>query len=448
MAKSFWANFSTDFNTEKPIYVGVDNPASTSALPDEVETVVVGGGLLGLSTALELAQAGSSVVVIEAKNIGDGPSGRSGGELWPGYDCSFGEMIETFGDRLATAAWKLTHEALVSVHQRIATREDKCDFYSGVLLTSKTADQAGWIEKESQLFLKSGFQFSTYLSATEIQKNYVNTTRYINGILYMGEDAQQYGHLNPLKYTQTLAQLAQKNGAKLVENCLVKSVDSLNSDGFQVTTQLGAVKTRNVVLATGVDFMRPRGIGFDIVPRIYIPVQTVILATEVISEELAREMVPGDACFCDASTSSMNYGRLVPEHSCNGKFRLTLGGADALTQSMISLEVIKIEKEMRLMFPQLDRDNIKIEAIWGGNCDLSRSELPVIINPRKGMFYAAGFSGQGMVNTALYGSAIAERILAMKTDKLETLKQINSFPYANNALLAWMQAAKALNYSL
>jgi len=447
MNRSFWKNFSTDFNTEKSVYAGVDDPALAVNLPDEVDTVIVGGGLLGLSTALELAQAGQSVALIEAKKIGDGPSGRSGGQLWPGFGSSLGEMIATFGDTRAIGVWNLTHDALATIHRRAATHKDNCEFYPGVLLTSKTDAQADWIKAESQILLRSGFQFATLLSSAEICKNHVNTKRYRNGILYEGHVGQQYGHLNPLIYTQTVAQLAQRCGAKLVENCTVEGVQSLGSAGYHVTTPHGKVKAKNIVFATGVDFMRPKGISFDIVPRAHIPVQTVILATEVISETQAREMVPGNACFCDASTVSMNYGRLITLPGRKGYFRLTLGGADALAQSMVALEVIKIEKEMRFMFPQLDRDDIKIDAIWGGNCDLSRNELPFLINPLEGMYYASGFSGQGMVNTTLYGSVIAEKIIGQDTGRFEILRQINPASYADNALLAWIQAAIALGFS-
>ena len=83
MGSGFWRNILTDFNTAKPVYAGIDNPAIPSSLPAETETVVIGGGLLGLSAALELAQAGHSAVVIEANKIGDGPSARSGGQPWP-----------------------------------------------------------------------------------------------------------------------------------------------------------------------------------------------------------------------------------------------------------------------------------------------------------------------------------------------------------------------------
>lgn len=123
---------------------------------------------------------------------------------------------------------------------------------------------------------------------------------------------------------------------------------------------------------------------------------------------------------------------------------MTFGGADGLGQAQIAFDIPKIEKEMRSIFPQLDREGIKVVKIWSGNCDLSRSGLPVIINPCEGIYHASGFSGQGMVNTALYGSAIADRILGKDTGKFEILEQLNPDNYARNKLLAWLQAAAVL----
>lgn len=444
MVKNFWELVTTDFNKEKPVYAGIDNPAPNAALPDEIETVVIGGGLLGLSTALELAQAGRAVMVLEAGKIADGPSGRSGGQLWPGYESSLGEMKEKFGDNLAISAFSLTHDALKTVFNRAATRDDKCDFRPGVLLASKTVAQAEWIKEEAKAFSQSGFGFASYVTANEIRKNHINSGLYLNGILFKGDEGQQYGHLNPRKYTQTVAKLAQENGAKLSENTPVQSVKALKDGGYLVTTRQGRVRAKNIVLATGVDALRPKGIGYDVIPRTHISVQTVILATEPIPEKLAREMVPGDACFCDAADAAMNYGRLIPEQGQPGYYRLTFGGADGLAQAQVAFDIPRIEKEMRAIFPQLDRDNIKVEKIWGGNCDLSRSGLPVLVNPQDGMYHASGFSGQGMVNTALYGSAIAEKILGRDTGKFETLQQLNSDMYVASKLLAWVQAATRL----
>lgn len=435
-------NLFKDLNREIPVYSGIEEIIPNSSLPRETETLVVGGGLLGLSTALSLAEAGHDVVVVEMNKIGDGPSGRSGGQLWPGYAMFLSEMEEKFGRDLTLSAWNLTNEALHEVHRRLARRSDKCDFTPGLILASKTKSQAEWMEEEAKVFKNFGLNFASYISGEDIKKNYINTDFYFNGIFFNGEDGKQYGHINPLKYTQTTALLAHEAGAKLVESTTVEKVCQVKDSRYCVTTSQGEIIAKNIVLATGADFLRPKGIDYSIILRDNISTQTVILATEPISEALAHEMVPSGACFCDADETNMNYAALIQDSSRAGYYRLTFGGADALMQAETISEIPKIEKEMRAIFPQLDRENIKIEKIWGGNCDMSSTLLPSILNPRAGIFHADGFSGQGMVNTTLYGTAIAEKILGKNTWRFEILEKLNPPSYPKNILVAWLQAAK------
>jgi gamma-glutamylputrescine oxidase len=197
------------------------------------------------------------------------------------------------------------------------------------------------------------------------------------------------------------------------------------------------------VLATGVDFMRPKGLDYNLVPRTYIPVQTIILATEPISEKISQDMMRRNISFFDASII-MNYGRLIPDNMHPGYNRLTFGGAGAVAQIQVAADVANIENEMRILFPQLNFYGIGIEKVWGGRCDMTRTMFPILINPREDLYHAGGFSGQGLIAATLYGASIAERILGKDTGKFEILEQLNPSPYARNILVAWMQAAKDL----
>lgn len=449
---SFLKNALTDFDKEPSAYSGIEESIKNSDLPRDIETVVIGGGLSGLSCAVELAQGGREVLVLDAKVIGDSPSGRSGGQLWPGYEKSFSEMTEEFGADVALKAWRLTHDALRKVHQRISLRDDKCDFRKGVLLASKTHSQSEWVAGEAEAMAKAGLDFVTFLSGDEIRKSYVNTPYYLNGMLFEGrEDGAQYGHLNPLKYVQSMAMLAVQKGVKLIAQNSVTGFRIRDDGRYVFITPKGEVTAKNVVMATGVDLSRPKEMKYVTLPNTHVSVGTVILATEEIPEALAREMVIGQACFCDAADAAMNYGRLIEVEGKKGFYRLTLGGADALGQAQTAFDIISVEREMRAMFPQLDREGIKIEKIWGGSCDLTRTGLPYIINPHAGFYAIGGFSGQGMVNATLYGDAAAQAILG-DSDKFEKLQKMNPKFYASsdvlagwmNGILAWGQAAVTL----
>lgn len=129
----------------------------------------------------------------------------------------------------------------------------------------------------------------------------------------------------------------------------------------------------------------------------------------------------------------MNYGRIIQvEQEC----KMTLGGADALTQITKSLDIMKIKKELIKIFPIFEK--IKIENIWGGKCDVTLNNLHFIDEIDKNLYIAHGFSGQGLVATHLYAQAIVESICG-NNDKMNFFKNINPDDYCQNKILAMLQ---------
>ncbi len=111
---------STDFNTAPTVYgdpAAIGQPSAD--FKRKVNVVIPGAGVCGLSTAIRLREEGKTVLVIEKGRIGEGPSGRSGGQMWPGFEGTLGEMIEEFGEKEATAAWQIVHDGVRHIHQEI-----------------------------------------------------------------------------------------------------------------------------------------------------------------------------------------------------------------------------------------------------------------------------------------------------------------------------------------
>ncbi|WP_233806900.1 NAD(P)/FAD-dependent oxidoreductase [Paraburkholderia sp. HP33-1] len=435
--REFLNDLRTDFNTAPTCYKdSAGDFDTTQSCPASVDVAVVGGGLLGLSTALEIAAAGRTVAVLEAGTIGGGQSMRSGGQLWPGFDIPLSVLVEMFGETTAADAWHRVHDALDTVHQRAATAGG-CEFHPGLLLVSKSDSQARWIEKEARLLERLGIGWGTYVGTGDLRAKHINSPLYNNALYFRGDDiGPQYGHFNPRSFTSAVARLAGAAGAVLCEQCRATGLNRDPAGGYCLQTTSGSVKAAQVVIATGIGGIRGAGL-----PRAIVPVQTLILCTRLISAELADELLPGGACFCDASEIAMNYGRLIEAGDGSGRFRLAFGGADALVQFQLALNVLRIRREISVVFPQLA--GIEIESAWGGQCDLSRSGLPMLLTPEAGLYYAAGFSGQGMVTTTLYASAIAQAVTGRSREGLETLGALNPSPYARSALVAMGQAAFA-----
>src|SRR5690606_25893927 len=106
------------------------------------DAVVVGAGFSGLSAALEMAQRGLSVVVLEADRIGSGASGRNGGQAVVGYASGQGPFEQQLGREDAGRAWAMSLEAIDLIDRRIAEHAIQCDRRLGYVYVAETARKA------------------------------------------------------------------------------------------------------------------------------------------------------------------------------------------------------------------------------------------------------------------------------------------------------------------
>ena len=116
----------------------------------EADVCVVGGGFAGLSSAIELADRGYKVVVLEANHIGFGASGRNGGQIIAGLACEIDVIEKALGFDAAKQVWNMTLEALDLVRERVKRFDIKCDLtevsppYDHAELTSNAAAELVW----------------------------------------------------------------------------------------------------------------------------------------------------------------------------------------------------------------------------------------------------------------------------------------------------------------
>lgn len=424
-------NIVTDFSAKKTVY-GEGLPERSSFAPfsgDEIfDVVIVGGGLTGLTAATELAAKNKKVLLLEAKTIGDGPSGRNGGQVIPGFDWGMGELIKEFGSDLSVQLWNDVEAARGRLHQRIDSEPDKCDTQTGVIMAAMNGEHLS-DAKEEEHVLRTEFNFNAVrtLDREEI-KQHINSPDYVGGMIY--EDAR---HINPEKYVRHLTKMAQDAGVRIAENSPVEKFSKDTSGGFYLETPEGRVMTPNVVIACGAKFHRPEGLDFDTLGRRFVPTQTVIVATEPMSDAAVERAIPGTASWFDMR-NSMNYVRRTPDN------RILFGGCDAFSDLMTSVSAQALMNDMYKVLPSLAEDGVKIDTCWSGYVDVSKTMLPGIRRLEAGLYEASGFSGHGIVLTGLAGEAIAEDIATGgKSAQLERLTKIAPGEFNKNPVLAKSQ---------
>ena len=97
------------------------------------DVCIIGGGIAGCSSALHLSLKGYRVVLLEGERIGHGASGRSGGQLLPGYSCGQAVLQQQIGNDGARALWDMSVEAVQLAIELIKQHQIACDLTFGHL---------------------------------------------------------------------------------------------------------------------------------------------------------------------------------------------------------------------------------------------------------------------------------------------------------------------------
>ena len=92
------------------------------------DVCILGAGLTGLSTAIELAQSGLKVIVLEAQRIGWGASGRSGGQAIFGFGCDQSKITQAVGLQTSKQMFDWSIEGLDIIKQRCQQFSIDCDW--------------------------------------------------------------------------------------------------------------------------------------------------------------------------------------------------------------------------------------------------------------------------------------------------------------------------------
>ena len=388
---------------------GPGHPTLESAL--ECDVAVVGGGLAGLSAAIELAQRGYSVIVLEAQQVGWGASGRNGGQVIAGLACDQSVIERQLGDTASRAVWDMTMEALRLIGERRERFEIDCDWRSGFLSLAVNARKAAELQTW-RAHMERAYDYRTEWIAPSQMPQWIASTRFHSGVYDpLG------GHLHPLKYSLGLARAAASLGVKIFEATAVLSMEPGSS--VKLRTARGSVRASHVLLAGNVYL---QGVAPLLEDRI-MPVGTYIVASERLEPELARSLIPSGAAVCDTNFV-LDYFRPTADD------RMLYGGRVSYSTATPINLAASMQRRMAATFPQLATS--AVEYSWGGFVDISMNRAPDfgrLPGAQANVYYLQGFSGHGLALTGLAGRLVAEAI-AGDAERFDTFARIRhrSFP--------------------
>lgn len=385
-----------------------------------VDICVVGGGFSGVATALELAERGYRVAVLEARKIGWGATGRNGGQLIRGI----GEEPEQFRHQIGNDGVEAIHqmgfEAVELVRERIQKYDIQCDLKMGYVDAAIKPKQMADIRDDYESLRKRNYAHELKLLSEKDIKQYVGSDRYMGGMVDMGS-----GHLHPLNLCLGEAQAAEQQGVQFFENSPVIKIHK--GDLPRVETSKGTVTCQFLVLAGNayMGSLEPK-IGGKV-----LPAGSYIIATEALEDKLWKSLIPQDTAVCDVSIA-LDYFRLSADK------RLLFGGMCNYSGRDPKDIVASLRPKMLRVFPQLESTSIDYQ--WGGMIGIGANRMPQVGRLESNIYFAQAYAGHGVNATHMAGRVLAE-VIAGQAERFDVFASIRhmTFPggqYFRSPLLA------------
>ncbi len=235
---------------------------------------MVGGGIAGLTVAIEAAKRGASVAVLESRQLAWSASGYNIGTVTPGFGGEVTDLIARVGHDHARELWGLTQ--LGADHVRaLASEMQGTALTEGVLEVSNT-DNGDQLVGRLQLL---GESFGADVEGWQVERvrEALKTQRYFHAVHY-----PKAFHLHALNYARGLALLAERAGVRIFEETPVVSIDP-GGVRKRIITPAARMRAYSIVLAGNVHL----GTLFPRLSRTLLPVWRYAAVTEPLGERLA-----------------------------------------------------------------------------------------------------------------------------------------------------------------
>jgi sarcosine oxidase subunit beta len=344
------------------------------------DVVIIGGGIVGCTTAYNLAKRGTRVIVFEKEDIAQEASGRNRGNV----RLQLRDRLELPIAREAIELWQRADEELGMPTEYRTT---------GNLLVTYHDDIANGFEAEAERHRTLGID-AKMVGREELRDHVPDITpEIVAGFL-----TTQDGHVNPQKATWAFATAARRAGAEfrtgnrvtglIVENGVVRGVES----------EGGPVSAPIVLNAAGVrapELLEPLGVKIPITPAKHQILVTTRLP--LVTRPYLRCAGPR-VSFCQTMDGTLLLG-MGPAQS--------VGFESTVSRAHIS----NIMRETIRLVPTLA--SARVVRSWTGWFEMTPDDLPVIteLTDTKGLFICAGFSGHGFALAPAIGRLMASLIL-------------------------------------
>lgn len=368
------------------------------ALAEDIsaDVCIVGGGIAGLSCALELLKQGKTVVVLEKESIAWGASGRNGGLVSPGWAQGMGELENKLGLRAAQNLYDLSRQGVKIIQENITQYGlEKCAVKYGGLQAGRYPQREKLLQKQRTMADK--YQYSLDLLDVDQVREICRSKRYFEGLF-----SSEAFHFHPLNYCLGLAVQIEQQGGLIFENSAVLNVQHDNGKNI-VTSEQAKVSCSQVVFCSG----GYTGKEMPALKRAFLPIATYMLLTEPLGA-LAKQLITKEYSIQDDRRAA-DYYRLVEGDRLLWGSRITTDN-QTNEQRLSAL----LREDLVSVYPELAEVNI--DKSWSGLMAYSGHKMPIVKQQSPGQWICASFGGHGLNTGTICGTLVAQAICEVNDD--------------------------------
>lgn len=358
----------------------------------EADVAIIGGGFTGIASAVELAQRGLKVAVLESRRIGWGASGRNGGQVTgslSGDEAMRKQLSRTLGSEVDDFIWDLRWRGQKIIEERVARYGIQCDLKHGHLQAAIKPAHMSELRSIYQAACARGMGSDVELLDQQAVRSLIATDLYVGGLRN-----RRNLHLHPLNLCIGEAHAAKGLGALIFEHTPVTEI--VHGPRPAVLTARGRIDARHVILAGDVYHRLEAGrLGGTI-----FPAMGGIVTTEPLGSR-ALELNPDDLAVYDCRFV-LDYYRLTADR------RLLFGGGANYSGRESRDVATELRPSIERTFPALR--GVRIDFAWTCAMGIVINRIPQLGQLSSNVWYCQGYSGHGIATSHVLAEILGEAL--------------------------------------
>lgn len=370
------------------IWIATTPTTSYPSLPGslQVDTVVVGGGIAGISTAHLLKEKGQRVALVEADRIIEGTTGNTTAKVTSLHGLPYTKLIKHYGQAGARIYGEANEAAIDKIESIIKQSAIDCDFLRLPAYTyAQSEGDREKVRMEAEATLSLG------LPARYVDKAPLPYETF--GAVMFNNQAQ----FHVRKYLLRLAEMIDGDGSFIFEHTKAIDIQS-DEENCQLITDKGAITARDIVVATHAPFYDPNGDYKDLFE----------FKDYALGVLIAEDTPQGEFFSTGKEPHSIRY-----QPTSEGDV-IIIGG-----KSEAEMEAETPEEAYRLVRKDYS-DKFTIERVayqWFTEDYATQdgaSYIGQLSRNEPHIYVATGFNGWGMTNGVVAGMILSDRITGVE----------------------------------